>query len=322
MHRLLMSSKPSPLRVIYIVGAGRSGSTVLDTVLGNHPEAISVGELSNLHRSAWVNNEFCACGEPASDCGFWSDVRSDWLASTPGASVEEYLELRDRFERFRFQAMWRTEAASLFRSSSARRYLDQTGRLLESIAEVSGRRVIIDSSKTPLRARWLARLPGIDLRLVHLVRDSRAVAWSRQKSLQRDDKAGVQHDLASRPAWYSVVYWTVSNLLAARLRRGARRRGVLVRYEDFVSEPARELLRIGEACGLDCSELAMSLDSGESFSVGHTVAGNRLRMSGAVRLKADWDWIERLGDSDRRTCWRLSGWLMKQYDYQRSVKAA
>ena len=317
-----MSSTLDPLRIVYIVGAGRSGSTVLDTILGNHPQAFSVGELSNLHRCAWVNNEFCACGEPAGDCGFWNEVRGRWLGSTPGASIESYLVLRDRFERFGSSALWRTEAASLYRSPSARRYLEQTGTLLESIAAVSGRRVIIDSSKTPLRARWLARLPGIDLRLVHLVRDSRAVAWSRKKALKRNERVGVQHDLAARPAWYSVVYWTVSNLLAARLRRGVRERGVLVRYEDFVSEPSRELLRIGEACGLDCGPLAEALEAGDSFSVGHTVAGNRLRMGGAVRLKADWDWIERLDESDRRTCWRLSGWLMKQYDYTRKAKAA
>ena len=74
--------------------------------------------------------------------------------------------------------------------------------------------------------------------------------------------------------------------------------------------------------GLDCGGLVRALESGESFSVGHTVAGNRLRMAGQVRLKPDWDWIERLPDSDRRTCWRLSGWLMKRYDYPRQAKAA
>ena len=317
-----MTTSTSPLRIIYIVGAGRSGSTVLDTVLGSHPDAISVGELSNLHRSAWINNEFCACGEPADGCGFWNEVRETWLNATRGASVENYLGMQARFERFRPAAMLRTEAASLFSTAAARRYLEQTGSLYESIAAVSRRRVIVDSSKTPLRARWLARLPGVDLRLVHLVRDSRAVAWSRKKALARDVQAGVQHDLAARPAWYSVLYWTISNLFAARLRRRSGDRGVLVRYEDFVSDPAGELVRIGDACGLDCSGLVRVLESGESFSVGHTVAGNRLRMAGQVRLKPDWDWIERLPESDRRTCWRLSGWLMKRYDYPRQAKAA
>tara|TARA_B100000029_G_scaffold339371_1_gene331583 strand:+ start:692 stop:1648 length:957 start_codon:yes stop_codon:yes gene_type:complete len=316
------TSTDSRLRLIYIVGAGRSGSTVLDTVLGNHPDTISVGELSNVHRSAWLNNEFCACGDRAGDCEFWSDVKSRWQAMSPGVTVQSYLGLRDRFERFRPAALWRTEAAALWQTSAARTYLEQTGHLLEAIAGVSGRRVIVDSSKTPLRARWLFRVPGIDVRLIHLVRDSRAVAWSRKKALDRDLTAGVQHALEARPAWYSVVYWTVSNLLAARLRRRAGDRGVLVRYEDFVQDPASELVRIGDACGLDCEPLAASLQAGDAFDVGHTVAGNRLRMAGAVRLKADYDWIEKLPHADRQTCWRLSGWLMRQYDYTRQAKAA
>ena len=183
-------------------------------------------------------------------------------------------------------------------------------------------RVIVDSSKNPLRAAWLSRLPSIDLRVIHLVRDSRAVAWSRKKALARDVEAGIGHPLAARPAWYSVVYWTVANLLSARVRRRARNRGVLIRYEDFVSQPETELSRIGEACHLDCSELGRALIAGEAFPVGHTVAGNRLRMAGRVTLKPDWEWLERLPATDRRICWALSGWLLKHYDYSRRSRAA
>ncbi len=317
-----MTTPSEPIKLIYIVGAGRSGSTVLDTVLGNHPDAVSVGELSNLHRAAWTNNEFCACGRPATTCEFWNAVRENWSRRSAGADVADYLRLRDRSERFRGGSWLRTEAAGLYRSASVRRYLEQTASLLEAIAETSRRRVIIDSSKTPLRAAWLARLPGIDLRLIHLVRDSRAVAWSRKKSLAKNVEAGVQQALAARPAWYSVLYWTISNLLAARQRRRAGRRGVLVRYEDFVSDPVTELARIGAASELDCHDLAVALAGGESFAVGHTVAGNRLRMTGQVRLKADWDWIEQLPAADRRTCWNLSGWLLRQYNYPRQARAA
>ncbi len=317
-----MTTPSRPLKLIYIVGAGRSGSTVLDTVLGNHPDVVSVGELSNLHRSGWTNDEFCACGRPATTCEFWNAVRQHWSRLSADADVAEYLRLRDRLERFRGGSWLRTEAARLYRSADARRFLEQTGSLLEAIAAASGRRVIVDSSKTPLRVAWLARLPGVDLRLIHLVRDSRAVAWSRKKSLAKNVEAGVQHALAARPAWYSVLYWTVSNLLAARQRRRAGRRGVLVRYEDFVSDPVSELARIGAACDLDCNDLAVALAEGEPFAVGHTVAGNRLRMAGQIRLRADWEWVEQLPAADRRTCWNLSGWLLRQYGYPRQARAA
>ncbi len=64
-----------PIRVIYVVGAGRSGSTLLDTILGNHEYIESVGELINSPR-AWSNpDEYCACGIQAGVCDFWRQVR-------------------------------------------------------------------------------------------------------------------------------------------------------------------------------------------------------------------------------------------------------
>lgn len=318
----MSSSSADPLRVLYIVGAGRSGSTVLDTVLGNHPDTVSVGELSELHRSAWLDNEYCACGQPAGDCDFWSAVRSTWQQLAPGGSVEGYLALRGRFERLRSGALLRSFHARLHRTRALTAYLEQTAALFEAIGRVSGRRVIVDSSKNPLRAAWLSRIPSIDLRIIHLVRDSRGVAWSRKKALARDVEAGVGHSLAAHPAWYSVVYWTITNLLSARIRRRRRKHGVLVRYEDFVSQPETELARIGRACDLDCSGIARALAGGEAFPVGHTVAGNRLRMAGRVTLKADWEWLERLPTADRRICWALSGWLLKRYGYPRQSRAA
>src|SRR5437773_1697066 len=51
------------VRVIYIMGAGRSGSTLLDTILASHPEVVGVGELVNLHSAGWTAKEICACGQ-------------------------------------------------------------------------------------------------------------------------------------------------------------------------------------------------------------------------------------------------------------------
>ena len=91
---------PSRTRVIYIMGAGRSGSTVLDTVLGNHPDIVSVGELANLHRFGWTNGEYCACGLRGNTCGFWSAVRGQWEDISKPVGVSEYLSLQDRYEIF------------------------------------------------------------------------------------------------------------------------------------------------------------------------------------------------------------------------------
>jgi hypothetical protein len=52
------------------------------------------------------------------------------------------------------------------------------------------------------------------------------------------------------------------------------------------------------------------------MGVGHAVAGNRLRMAGAIRLKPDMEWAHKLSPRDKRIFWLLAGWLAKQYGYR------
>jgi hypothetical protein len=47
-------------QVFYIASAGRSGSTLLDIILGNSKEVFSCGELTNLFSSCHLNNEYCS----------------------------------------------------------------------------------------------------------------------------------------------------------------------------------------------------------------------------------------------------------------------
>jgi hypothetical protein len=44
-----------PVRVLRITGLGRIGCTMLDIVLGNHPQIESVGEVENLMRTGWIS---------------------------------------------------------------------------------------------------------------------------------------------------------------------------------------------------------------------------------------------------------------------------
>ena len=97
------------------------------------------------------------------------------------------------------------------------------------------------------------------------------------------------------------------------------RNSIRVRYEDLISDPTGELGRIGQLTGLNLEPVAQQIANGETLSTGHTVAGNRLRMSGSVRLRPDVEWIERLSGRDRFTCWAVSGWLSTKFGYKRAV---
>ena len=107
--------------------------------------------------------------------------------------------------------------------------------------------MIVDSTKRASYAYLLRDAPGIDLRLLHLVHNSRGVAFSNTKSsIRRPEVSGSQTSdsiyMASQPLWRTAVEWEVKNLLFYTLVAPKRRR--IVRYEDLMAEPGPVLRRI------------------------------------------------------------------------------
>src|ERR1022692_3637443 len=66
-------------------------------------------------------------------------------------------------------------------------YISYYARLYAAIIKVSGCELVVDSSKHPSLAHCLRWLPDVDLRVLHLVRDSRAVAYSWSRQVRRPD---------------------------------------------------------------------------------------------------------------------------------------
>lgn len=300
-------------QVLYVVGYGRSGSTVLDTVLAAHPRVQGVGELTNLVRSGWVNRELCACGEPGDHCEFWSAVRDTWERLVPDLDLEAHQRRGRTFDRP--QAWWLRTAR--LQSRALRRYRMELQGLYQAIAEVSGAEWIVDSSKLPGRAAVLLGMEGIDLRLLHLVRDGRGVAWSLRKAFQKNLEAGVQHDIRPLPVWRTALLWNAVNRFAERLTQQAGPASSLrIRYEDFVSEPASALAEVTRRTGLNFEPVAARLAADEAIGGGHAIAGNRVRMAGPLRLRADTEWKSRLPLDAQRRFQRIAGRTLRRYGYE------
>ena len=324
-RNIASEAKPLPhersVRVVYIMGSPRSGSTLLDTILGSHPGIESLGEMSFLTRSGWINNEYCACGHRAAECFFWSDVRSRWASGEAGA-VEALDSLVGRLEPSRLWPLRMTKDR-LWPSARFREYAARTRALFEAVRDVSGKPVIVDSSKRRSRALALSMMPGIDLRVIHLVRDLRGVAFSCAKSKLKNEKGGVVEARKPRPVWRTSLSWAKAQMQSAWVRRRIGPcRSTLIRYEDLIGDPRGTLTEIGALIGADLSGVAAAVEAGRAIDVRHTIAGNRLRMSQSVRLKPDVEWHEKLPDSDRRTCWALAGWLMRKYGYEKHPDAS
>ena len=245
-----MSLQPAPIRVGYITGYGRSGSTVLDIVLGGHPELLDVGELFNLTARAWPNNEYCSCHARVRDCPFWSAAVHRFTSRLGSEALARYAGLQARYEGL--GALGRDAIGRLKASRGFSDYGECTHALLKSLVEVSRKPLIIDSSKLPGRAICLLCIDGLDVRFIHLVRDGRGVAWSLARPLVRDERGGVERPLAGRAVPRTALRWAMVNLGAERVaRRAGSQRAIRLRYEDFCCAPERELRRIGALLGVN-----------------------------------------------------------------------
>ncbi len=345
-----MAPAETPVRVLEITGLGRSGSTILDLVLGNHPDIESVGEVGNIFLSDWISREslrgidsdkrrlpFCTCGKrldvlyvdtPDDACPFWSSVRREWVERTDPHSIQSYPKLQDDFEP---QGRWpRLLYEGRRPSAQFRSYARLTRSFFESIRAVSGKPVIVDSSTVPVQAFALRMTPGIDLHVVHLVRDGRGVIASHIGSFREDRRAGVRWDHKDRLMWktvarrrglylISVVRWIVRHLAAEWVcTRLGPKRAIRLRYEDFVADPKAALERIGSLIELDFTEVAEAASSGEPMQAGHNIAGNATKDSGYIKLRPDaQEWRTALSPAEQRLSWALMGWLMRRYGYKR-----
>ncbi|MEL7211916.1 MAG: sulfotransferase [Pseudomonadota bacterium] len=297
--------------VLYIGGYGRSGSTVVDIALGQFPGLFGAGELGNLPRHVWPNDEYCACGSHVRDCELWSAIVENWLDGEPPGTMAYYGRLSERFEALRNPLQF---IGVMTWTRAFRDYAWLTYRLFAAIRQMTNCRVIVDSSKSPSRAIALSRISGIDLSLLHLMRDARGVAWSMMKTHDVDPSAGVQRPVGGAPALRTAHRWIAFNVMTefAASRLG-RQRSVRLRYEDFTANPVAALQPVLAMVGAiptlpDAPDLAQ-------ISAKHQVAGSRIRMGGALHISRDASWEAKMPKEDLLQVQRRSGWMLRRYGY-------
>jgi hypothetical protein len=295
-------------KILYILSSPHSGSTVFGMALAGHPDVVFGGELFEIPDPAWTEGRVCSCGQSLDACPFWSGVRSKYTppSAPPGGRVHKW-GWRD-FPRV---------AWSLHRPHGpALAYARDVQDLAGSIAEVSGRSVVVDTSKDGTRALayLLAPRPNLEVYYLHLTRDPQSVVRSR---IQREVRTSTQGRHGRTPTLRYSALWAAANLsftLIFAPRSGAYLR---IRYEDFLRDPESTLREVGSFLGVDLSPVTERILQGGTFPPGHVIAGNRLRLGGGVQVRRDSGvgdpaLAEKQGGVFR---W-VSGWAARLYGYR------
>ena len=272
----------SPTRYLYIVGRGHSGSTIFSMLVGESPNVASGGEIVIGFRGDYQAKR-CANGEIFADSPFWSAVKSAFEAHT-GRNFAEAVEFLNR------HAYYSRVPARLLASSKSPG-VAETKRSIEalydSIAEVSARPVVLDSSKELSTAIFLLRhVP--DAKLIHFVRSPFGVADSyvkRVKSAKSFHVFWMRFDVQRHyflPMVISALLWTIESFVCELLRLRYPTRVMTIHYEDLCDRPIELLERVERFTGISLHESKAAAHDGRMLQPSHALSGNRLMRSAEI----------------------------------------
>ncbi len=322
-------------RLAYILAASHSGSTLLSMLLGSHPQIATIGEM-NLSPQAMgdLDRYRCSCGQFIRQCGFWQRVseamRRRGVAFDLACAGTDYRSVQSRYAQRLLKPMHRSTAlecirdVSLSLSRAWRAALSEIHRrnaaLASTVAELAGAQVVVDSSKVGLRLKYLLRNPELDVRVIRLIRDGRAVALTymdpagfadasdpskRAGGSGGDRKA---ERLSMRQAAYE---WRRCMEEAQHVLQGLDRlRWIEVGYEDYCREPEGTLDRLHRFLDIEPGRQPK-----EFRSVEQHVVGNGMRLDTTSKIRLDERWREILTEPDLETFDAVAGEMNRRYGY-------
>nr|MBV6630655.1 sulfotransferase [Oceanococcus sp. HetDA_MAG_MS8] len=293
-------------RVLYLAGAGRSGGTLIGRVLGQMKNFFPVGELHDTWARNFLRSGHCACRHSFQECEFWGRVFYPNGCLIDGWKPEAMHEWR---QKFRFSQ--RPEL--MFHSGRTRarpdfdEYLGRLDELYLRLAEQTGGKIIVETSRVASYGTALSMLPNVELWVLHLVRDVRGVAMS-----WRSDKQWLK-----QRGWMGIALeWAISNVLAERVLGHSALHYRLMRFEDFLHNPGVSLEGICDWLGVSYASPLAEDSRTVDIQNYHGVVGNPDAFkTGPTEIKVSDPWPQRTPSLPNQVLATTCRPLLRRYGY-------
>ena len=303
------------IKVLNIIGWGRSGSTVLGNVLGHCEGFFFGGELRNIWKLSLLKNRLCGCGVPLKECSFWNSVLKKSFGEVRNLDVSLIVKQLEKTTKSRAVALKFSPCGGKY-FSSFKYSLDAIRKLYSGIQAETYCRVIVDATKAPLYSYFLSLVDELDVYVIHLIRDPRGIAYSRKKKIVQPDKESTIYLEQFNPMNNSLL-WNVRNLISEYLWKKYENKYLMVRYEDFALEPERTVSNILNFIGESNAKTPFVSDRTVRLGHNHSVWGNPSRFkTGDVELKLDDEWRNKLGFLDKTVSTICTLPLLVKYGYK------
>jgi hypothetical protein len=293
---------------VYLTSVEHSGSTLMGCLMDAHPEMISIGE----YGIDFDKELPCPCGSSVADCSTWGQWRDTSIErgyefETGKLNINILSSHSAKFLEKLFHHQFSAQALNqirdiLFSRSKFREMADQrinrSIELAEILCEQKGVRVFVDTSKNPLQIRHLARSPGVNLKVISLVRDGRGVMSSLMKKEGRSPKEAISD-------------WLYGNKHLVRAMQPLPAESkMFIRLEDVCKSPQEILIDLFNFIGV-------STDCDLDFSLANRhIVGNGMRMKfdGEVKVP-DESWKKHLEPKDLELFEKSAGEINRSFGY-------
>jgi len=302
-----------PIPVIYILSTGRSGSTILDLLLGMHPAIWTLGEAQMLPSEVRENLKPCGCGKPVNECYFWRLILDSINFGEGNYPIEFFRKSRKdgKAVRWRYLKDILCRKTSYKLSKAAQEYGQNNAVFFEIVKNTAEESIgyqlcwLVDASKDIYRLFWLQQSPLFNIRVIQLIKDPRAFVYS----MTRNDP-----DNWSRVIRFSGR-WFFQNMLFTYICRDPdlKNNFIKIRYEDLASSPELTMKRLGDWLGIEFSGLDLTQFRKHET---HAIAGNPTRWKNST-IKLDESWKNNMPVRSARIAWIFNLPLARLYGYRR-----
>jgi hypothetical protein len=260
--------------ILYIMGTGRSATTILEILIANNPEVSGVGEITHIFRDAVINNNRCSCGSIVDSCPLWSTVLKNKMF------VEKYQRktyCKSLFYRFDWHYGFIKQVFGLFKKLEKKAYQEINSLLFQTASQFYGCKILVDSSKYAARAIALHKaFPG-KVKVICLTRSPNGLV----KAFRRIDAE------EQRPKnLFAIVLYYLFVLSCCRIALFiiGKPNCIVISYEELMRDNISVFDQIEKLSDISLSSIKEKVLNNEYLDIHHIMTGNRLRKKGKIKF--------------------------------------
>jgi hypothetical protein len=299
----------SKVKVLYIAGFERSGSTIINRVLGQVDYFVAWGELRDIWLHGIAENRICTCGKLFADCSSWQKVFNEAFDGTENINISDMLELQKKTRSMVLSHYFGLLKDDKFKQKVGQ-YLTNLEKLYQAIQFNTGSKVIVDSSKASWYGYILGLLPSVDLYVVHIVRNPKGICYSLEQRKRKGEP---------ECQWYNPLHaslsWNLKNYAVEMLLNTSSKRYLRISYESFIQNPKITIESVLDLLDEKATNLPFLDSSTIKMSTDHIITGSPSSRSdiGTVKLSLDEKWKKSMRELDKTLINILTFLFVKRY---------